>query len=453
MLFLAKFALIFAFLTYAVIKLFNRLVGKNMKAIAFFHPYANAGGGGERVLWQSVKCLQANYPNYNYYIYTGDLINEEQLILNVERSFKIKLLKPIKCIQIKSRFVIEAKNYKVFTLLGQSLSSIILAIEALFKLNPLVVIDTMGYPFTYWLFRLFGCKVISYTHYPTISTDMLEKVNNNENSFNNRQFISNSRVLTNFKLIYYYFFAYLYGVMGRFANVVMVNSSWTLDHINKLWDVASKTHLVYPPCNTDSYLELELNNQNRNKFQIISLAQFRPEKNHKLQIQIIDQLASKLDNETKSKLKLVLVGSVRDDGDQCRVDELKELVKNLNIEKNVEFRLNISFKELMEEMKNSNIGLHTMNNEHFGIAVVESMAAGLIMIANNSAGPKMDIIDNELNGYLASTLEEYVKIIEEVLNKDENELIKLREEARNKSVKFSDNNFERSFLNCIKDLI
>ena len=434
---------------YCFVKLMNRITNK--KAIAFFHPYANAGGGGERVLWQSVRCLQANYPDYDYFIYTGDQIDEQQLIANVERSFKIKLIKPIKCKRILSRWLVEAKYYKAFTLLLQSLASIVLAIECLFRLKPLVVIDTMGYAFTYWIFRLTRCKVISYTHYPTISTDMLKTVSNSEDSFNNRTLIARSRLLTTLKLIYYKLFAKLYGLMGRCANVVMVNSSWTLNHINELWNVPNRTFLVYPPCNTDAYLKLELSDSKRNQYQIVSLAQFRPEKNHKLQIYIIDKLLSKLDDEQKSKLKLILIGSVRDEQDERRVAELKQLVTNLSLNQNIEFRLNISFDEILDVMNSSNIGLHTMRNEHFGIAIVESMAAGLIMIANNSAGPQMDIINHGQNGYLASTLDEYVAILSDVLNKNESELFKLRKEARLKSTRFSDETFETSFLNSTKN--
>lgn len=36
------------------------------------------------------------------------------------------------------------------------------------------------------------------------------------------------------------------------------------------------------------------------------------------------------------------------------------------------------------KIKESLIGIHTMQNEHFGISVVESIAAGQIMIAHNS---------------------------------------------------------------------
>jgi alpha-1,2-mannosyltransferase len=42
------------------------------RIIGFFHPYCNAGGGGERVLWALVKILQETYPNMVCAVYTGD---------------------------------------------------------------------------------------------------------------------------------------------------------------------------------------------------------------------------------------------------------------------------------------------------------------------------------------------------------------------------------------------
>lgn len=43
-------------------------------------------------------------------------------------------------------------------------------------------------------------------------------------------------------------------------------------------------------------------------------------------------------------------------------------------------------------MGRAKVGLHTMWNEHFGIGVVEYMAAGLIPVAHKSGGPLMDIV-------------------------------------------------------------
>jgi alpha-1,2-mannosyltransferase len=55
-----------------------------------------------------------------------------------------------------------------------------------------------------------------------------------------------------------------------------------------------------------------------------------------------------------------------------------------------------------------------MKFEHFGISIVEMMAAGIITIAHNSAGPKQDIIgaatDGEV-GFLGEDADSYTKIL------------------------------------------
>ena len=43
-------------------------------------------------------------------------------------------------------------------------------------------------------------------------------------------------------------------------------------------------------------------------------------------------------------------------------------------------------------LRKASVGIHTMWNEHFGISVVEMMAAGLVVVAHNSGGPSMDIV-------------------------------------------------------------
>lgn len=37
---------------------------------------------------------------------------------------------------------------------------------------------------------------------------------------------------------------------GRFSDCIMVNSTWTEEHINRVWDLPLSTHRVYPPCDT-----------------------------------------------------------------------------------------------------------------------------------------------------------------------------------------------------------
>ena len=61
--------------------------------------------------------------------------------------------------------------------------------------------------------------------------------------------------------------------------------------------------------------------------------------------------------------------------------------------------------------------MHTMKHEHFGIAIVELMSSGIITVAHNSAGPKLDIIGGAKKevGYLAEDLEDYTFFVHKAL--------------------------------------
>lgn len=54
----------------------------NSKIIAFFHPFCNAGGGGERVLWSAIKAIQRQYPEHSIVIYSGNFFNHLRIIYN-----------------------------------------------------------------------------------------------------------------------------------------------------------------------------------------------------------------------------------------------------------------------------------------------------------------------------------------------------------------------------------
>ncbi|CAL9093341.1 unnamed protein product, partial [Musa acuminata var. zebrina] len=83
--------------------------------------------------------------------------------------FGVKLLRPPQVVRLYRRKWIEEHTYPHFTMIGQSLGSVYLSWEALRKFTPQFYFDTSGYAFTYPLARIFGCKVICYTHYSTIS--------------------------------------------------------------------------------------------------------------------------------------------------------------------------------------------------------------------------------------------------------------------------------------------
>lgn len=56
--------------------------------VGFFHPFCNAGGGGERVLWAAIRATQKRWPKAKCVVYTGDHdVTKEKILERVEVSF------------------------------------------------------------------------------------------------------------------------------------------------------------------------------------------------------------------------------------------------------------------------------------------------------------------------------------------------------------------------------
>lgn len=64
----------------------------------------------------------------------------------------------------------------------------------------------------------------------------------------------------------------------------------------------------------------------------------------------------------------MIIGTCSSKEDEIRVKDMQDLCKHLSLENNVEFHINISYSDLKEELVKGLIGLHTMQNEHFGIS-------------------------------------------------------------------------------------
>lgn len=187
--------------------------------VAFFHPYCNSGGGGERVLWLSILALHriadassSTATPLRCIVYTGDCdVTPFQILEKVNKQFKIAFQRPIAFIYLRLRFLVTAQQWPRLTLLGQSIGSMILAAEALFRAPPNIFFDSTGYAFSYVIAKVwFGCTVVCYTHYPQISTDMLQRVQERRPTYNNDTRISNSVVASFAKLWYYKVRFYLF---------------------------------------------------------------------------------------------------------------------------------------------------------------------------------------------------------------------------------------------------
>ncbi len=98
-------------------------------------------------------------------------------------------------VRLQRRKWVEARTYPRLTLIGQSLGSMVLAWEALSAVKPLLFVDTSGYAFTYVVASwIAGSFVACYTHYPTISSDMLARVRSRTPLYNNHLSVTRRQV-------------------------------------------------------------------------------------------------------------------------------------------------------------------------------------------------------------------------------------------------------------------
>ena len=293
-----------------------------------------------------------------------------------------------------------ASTWPHFTLLGQSLGSMILACDAFSLLVPDVLVDTMGYAFVLAFSKALFPEMptAAYVHYPTISADMLSSLGSEGHGLNAGAGMGLRGMV---KRNYWEAFALLYSRVGGTIDCVATNSSWTQGHISQLWGWRRRSkgldesRVIFPPVAVEELekeIGISLSSEKTREPVILYIAQYRPEKNHSLILKAFATLLSK-DENWPSNLKLVLIGSVRDtDEDATRVYQLRLLAHDLKLKDRVDFVCDASWPQILDMLKRSSIGINGMWNEHFGIGVVEYQAAGLISVVHNSGGPKYDIV-------------------------------------------------------------
>ncbi len=81
------------------------------------------------------------------------------------------------------------------------------------------------------------------------------------------------------------------------------------------------------------------------------------------------------------------------------------------------------------------------------------MAAGMIVVVHKSSGPQMDIIDEGQTGFLASDIDSYATIMQQILEMTADERHKIQEQARDSVKRFNKLNFERLFTELFDKIL
>jgi glycosyltransferase involved in cell wall biosynthesis len=178
----------------------------------------------------------------------------------------------------------------------------------------------------------------------------------------------------------------------EYKPLILTNSRFSAAAIKRLLEV--NAIVLYPPVNVEKYLPLS-KNTNRNKI-VLTISRIAPEKG----LDIIPEIAKEVKD-----VKFVIAGTLSSIA-YYRV--LMSRIKVAGVEDRVKLFTNVSENLKMELLAKAMVYLHPTRYEHFGVAVVEAMAAGLIPIIHKSGGPWVDIVEGGKYGRGFSSLDELI---------------------------------------------
>ena len=126
--------------------------------------------------------------------------------------------------------------------------------------------------------------------------------------------------------------------------------------------------------------------------------------------------------------------------------ELKHMVLDLGLTDYITFEINASLAKLLYIIGESRVYFHPMVGDHFGMAVVEAIAAGLIPVVPNEGGPT-EFVPRE---YQFNTIEQAAEIITYVFNRlPKTERIKINDNIN----KFSNSHYIDGFQTILNELL
>ena len=165
------------------------------------------------------------------------------------------------------------------------------------------------------------------------------------------------------------------GVVGG-TRLVLANSYWTLGLFRRVWGDGYRSYVLHPPVDVEFFgcggYKEDL---------VVTVSRFTPEK----RIEDLVYAAKELEG-----YRFVFAGSTHAYSDSV-IRAIRERAERLGA-KNIEILVNLSREDLRDLLCRARYYVHPPYPEHFGISVVEAMAAGCIPIVYRDGGAWTDVV-------------------------------------------------------------
>src|ERR687892_235929 len=239
-----------------------------------------------------------------------------------------------------------------------------------------------------------------------------------------------------------YFEILKYGYWNLMRNSkVITNSEFSRRAIVNAFGL-DNIYILSPPIDIETFRNVELmaNGDDERNDIILVISRIAPHKKIENAIKLAKILK---DNNIGKEMKIVgnLYYYFFD-----YYSELKQMVLDLGLTDYITFEINASLDKLLSIIRESRIYFHPMVGEHFGMAVLEAMAAGLIPVVPNEGG-LTEFVPQE---YQFNTIEQAAEIIIHVFNYlPKTERIKISDDIN----KFSKSHYIEGFRTILNELL
>ena len=133
--------------------------------------------------------------------------------------------------------------------------------------------------------------------------------------------------------------------------------------------------------------------------------------------------------------------------------QLKDTVKEFNLESHVEFLGNLTQLKIKELMNRSKLLIHTSHFETFGLVAIEANSMGVPVLTTNQ-GSLSELIENNVNGYLTEELvsSQVNNFVQNLLH-DDKQFHKFQVNCHEKSKKFDWKSTAKELENLYKSVL
>jgi len=186
------------------------------------------------------------------------------------------------------------------------------------------------------------------------------------------------------------------------ADIVLANSKYIARIVEYVW--GRTPGILSPPVNTSDFSRVASIGYRERRNSVFVIGRITPEKRLET---VIDAAAL-----AESRPSVVLAGAVAA-SKRKYLEFIRERAKKQGV--NLTVHISPPREVLVREAGMARAYVHAAIGEHFGIAVVEAMAAGLPVIVHRSGGPYYEIIDEGRWGLHFGSVEELAENLDRVL--------------------------------------